>query len=339
MFFIGNLFILAGIIGVHLLLYFLIQNEQKSLSFLWRVKWFVLIIFLFHALSGPDDFILLKLKSWTLAFSKEGVLKGAIMASKLVAMLMTTQIVRFSMSKKQFIDGMSALGLNRDSAEIIDTIIEVVNSDRKSRKKEKGKKNGNGSTIKATDVLFRGKVGNLPKKLLERLDFAAERFKDNPNANVATSALAVTLIRMVKIAPGLPLAPGHKNILLFPILVYGILKSNKPFAGAQIGAISGILHFSMGFGKYGPLGIIEFILLGGVMDLLLKLPVKKNNLYFLMFIGAIGGGVRISIEIILAELLDMPSAFYLIYAPYIISQIAFGTASGFLSKALLKEKT
>jgi hypothetical protein len=142
---------------------------------------------------------------------------------------------------------------------------------------------------------------------------------------------------MVKIAPGLPLAPGHKNILFFPVFIYGILKSKRKFAGAQIGLISGILHFTMGFGKYGPLGIIEFAILGGIFDLLLKLPFNKDKLWFLMLLGGIGGLVRISTEIVILLVLGMPEAFYLIYFPYVIAQMAFGIASGFITKSILTE--
>jgi hypothetical protein len=142
---------------------------------------------------------------------------------------------------------------------------------------------------------------------------------------------------MVKIAPGLPLAPGHKNILFFPVFIYGILKSKRKFAGAQIGLISGILHFTLGFGKYGPLGIIEFAILGWVFDVLLKLPVNENKLWYLMFLGGIGGFIRISTEMLILLVLGMPEAFYIIYFPYVIAQVAFGIASGFITKSILTD--
>ena len=109
----------------------------------------------------------------------------------------------------------------------------------------------------------------------------------------------------------------------------------------QIGLISGILHFSMGFGKFGPLGILEFSIVGIVIDLLLKLPFKKTNLVYLMFIGGACGLTRITIEILLALILlpndaELSIAFILFYLPYIISQVSFGIASGFVSRALIK---
>lgn len=336
-----------AIIGIHLLLFLLSPNKDKNLKFLLKVKWFILIIFLFHALSGPNDIELFKLKKWTLALSYSGILQGSIMASKLIGMLIITQVVRLSMKKKDFVDGMTKIGMSSSSAEIIDEIMVIVAQEKgakkgggngKGKNKNKEKESKEQNEVRSRDVLFKGKVGNIPKKLMKRLDFAKDHFSNNPNAIIASASLSVTLIRMVKIAPGLPLAPGHKNILVFPVLIHGILKSEKKLAGAQIGFISGVLHFSMGFGKYGPLGILQFALLGWVIDLLLLIPIKKTNLLFLMFVGGIGGVVRISTEIVLAYILGMPNIFYLIYLPYIISQVSFGVASGFITKSIIKQK-
>ncbi len=361
-FFVNNIYVLLAVIAVHLVLFFTIKNDQKNFNFLYKVRWFVLLILLFDAFTGPNDFDLIKIKKWTLSLSYEGMLNGAIMSCKLISMLFITQVVRLSMKGKDFVNGMTGLGLSRSSAEIIDEII-VILADEKGREKspEKGKGNGGGGgggkgrnqekqaseievqeteeqTVQSKDVLFRGKIGSIPKKLLARISFAKSKFENNPNAVIASASLAVTLIRMVKIAPGLPLAPGHKNILFIPVFIQGITKSDKKFAGTQIGFISGILHFSLGFGKYGPLGIFEFVTLGLVFDLLLKLPVNHSKLWFLMLIGGIGGLIRISTEMLIALILGLPDTFYLIYIPYVISQIAFGAASGFISKAIINSK-
>lgn len=354
-FFINNLWLLLGIIALHILFYFFIKTKAKSLRFLWKIKWFVLLIFLIHAFSGDNDIILYHFSNWdwSIALSYDGMYKGGVMAGKLLAMLTITQVVRLSMTSQEFVKGLSGVGMSISSAEIIDQIIGVVTEEKKGKggggdgsgggkkNKEKEKKQNQEDTeIRAVEILTRGKVGNIPKKLVKRLQFAGENFKDSPNASIAASALAITLIRMVKIAPGLPLAPGHKSVLLFPVFIYGISNSEKRFSGVQIGSISGILHFSMGFGKFGPLGIIEFSIVGLVIDLMLRLPFKKTNLFYLMLIGGTCGIVRITIEILLAYTLlpnsELSIAFILVYLPYIISQVSFGIASGFVSRALLK---
>ena len=368
MFFLNNLLLIGSIIVFHIILYFFIENKKKSLKFIWKIKWFLIIIFLIHAFTSDNDntTVLFPQENWNwdwaLALSLDGMETGGIMAGKLLAMLTITQVVRFSMKDNEFVQGLSSVGLSNSSAEIIDQIIEVVATEKKEnggggsgkgrggggggKGKGKGNKKDQNSTepqneVKAVDVLLKGNVGSIPKKLVNRLEFSSKKFKNNENASIASSALAITLIRMVKIAPGLPLAPGHKSVLVFPVIIYGINKSKNRFAGLQIGSISGILHFSMGFGKFGPLGILEFSIVGVIIDLLLRLPIKKTNLSFLMGIGAICGLTRISIEILIAYLLlpkddDSTYVFIIAYLPFIISQVAFGIASGFVSRALLK---
>lgn len=351
-FFIGNVWVLLGVFVLHLLLYFIVPGKESSLKFLWRVRWFVLLIFLFEAFSGPNDIPLFPVWKWQLALSYAGMLSGGIMILKLFSMLTITQMIRKTMTEKEFVSGMTALGMSASTAHIIDQITTIVAEEERPMKKGKGDGSGGGkgkgnnahkeqeeepTDVKARDVLFRARVGNIPKKIAQRIASAKARFEGNPDATLASAALSVTLIRMVKIAPGIPWASGHKNIVLMPVFVYGITRSGKKFAGTTIGLISGILNFGMGFGKYGPVGILQFAVLGVVMDLLLMLPFNKTNLIFLTLIGIIGGFIRASTDILLALMLDASDLIYLLYLPAIISQVAFGAASAFISRAVLKQ--
>lgn len=366
-FFVHNVWILLAIFGVHLLLYLLLPGRKKSLKFLWRVRWFVLLLFVFDAFAGPDDIVLYPFENWNLALSHSGLLSGFIMALKLFSMLTITQVVRKSMTEQEFVHGMTNLGMSTSTAEIIDKIMTIVAEEDRVKSMDKapgamgsgggmggGKGSGGGNgggrgkgegnkeqeesdEVNAKDVLFKGRVGNIPKKLAQRITYAKERFAGNPDAALASAALSVTLIRMVKIAPGIPWASGHKNIVLIPVFVYGIARSGKKFAGTTVGLISGILNFGMGFGKYGPIGILQFAVLGFVMDLLLLIPVRKTNLIYLALIGIIGGFVRASTDILLALMLNASELIYLVYLPTIISQVAFGGASAFISRAILKK--
>ena len=56
-----------------------------------------------------------------------------------------------------------------------------------------------------------------------------------------------------------------------------------------------------------------------------------------MVLGGIGGLIRISTEMLILLVLGMPEAFYIIYFPYVIAQVAFGIASGFITKSILTE--
>lgn len=341
-FLINDLVILGSVMAVHLIIWFLLKIPITKLKFLWKIKWFIVIIIFFHSVGGRDaDFVLLQFKKLAIGFNVEGVILGAIMASKLISMLLITQLVRLSISKESFVIGLRKLGLGKDFAEIIEQILgNITGGQGKGKRKGKGRSGNNNRekeevNTSAKEALL-GRIGNIPRKLSSRLDTGYEQFKNNPNAVVGASALTVTLIRLVKIAPGFPLAPGHKNILLVPVFIKAIHTSDKQFTGTKIGFISGILHFISGFGKYGPLGIIQFLLLGLVIDASMKIPGKPTNLLKLAFVGGMAGLTRISSEIILSFVLGMPRSFYILYLPYFISQVLFGAGSCFISRALIK---
>ena len=270
-------------------------------------------------------------------------MEGLVMVAKIIAMLMVTQVVRWSMKAHEFMEGLTKVGLSESSANIVNEIIQITlegkkgsGKGRNKSLKEKGKKE---SSVNAAEVLLKGKIGKLPQKVMSKIDEARAVFEGNPHSILASAALSITLIRMVKIAPGLPIAPGHKNVLIIPVFIYAISKTKKPFAGLQIGLISGLIHFLMGFGKYGPLSIFQFALLGLVLDLLLKLPIKRRGLLFYMVLGGIAGLIRFSTELLLVYILGLSNVIYLLYLPMILAQVSFGIASGFVSKEILKKST
>src|SRR5690606_15827728 len=123
------------------------------------------------------------------------------------------------MKEQDLTEGRKGIGMIEGMAQTIDQIMSVVHAEGKGGGKGSGKGKGtgggnkqgnekegqqNGKLEKATDVL-KGRVGRIPEKLMTRLTEATDNFKGNPHAALASSSLAITLIRMVKIAPGLPL--------------------------------------------------------------------------------------------------------------------------------------
>jgi hypothetical protein len=346
-FFIYNLYILLAVFIAHLLLWFGLKNGISKLRFLLKVKWFILLILIFNALTtSAGDVTLIKISSFKLGVEWEGLLNGTLQSLKLMTMLLITNLVRNTMSSDDFVIGLRSLGLNKTTSETVHQIFSVVGEGKKQKKPGEGKGKGTGggkgkekdeANVTARQVLG-GKIGNIPNKIRKRLEQGQEQFGSSEGAVVGATSLAVTLVRMVKIAPGLPLAPGHKNILLVPLFIYAARKSKSGFAGTSVGLISGILHFAMGFGKYGPLGILQFVLFGFVIDLILKLAPNKNSLLLYTIAGGVAGLMRFSSELLLALIFGLPESFFLLYIPIVVSQVLFGAGSGIIAVALLKEK-
>jgi len=124
-------------------------------------------------------------------------------------------------------------------------------------------------------------------------------------------------------------------VLIIPIFILGAYLTKGGFTATSIGFISGVFHFIMGFGKFGPFGLLEFVALGFVVDVLMKATKHSKSLVLFGFIGIIGGITRVIASITIALLLRMPKEFYMVYAPYILSQSLFGLLSAPISIYLI----
>jgi hypothetical protein len=330
----NNISIALALLLLQVILWLTLGIPLKKLKPLKRIRTFLMVIIFFYTFfHGENDFVLFSIKKWSFGINYSGFYSGLFMGSKLLTMLLATFIVRFTTSSQQFMLGLKKLGLSNDSTLIIDGILATIESQpKKKNKKEKNKEGG----ISIKSVL-KGNFGEITDLINSKLTEARATFANNDVAIISAFSLIVTLIRFMKITPGFPIAPGHKNALIIPFFILASRLTNKRFAGTSIGFLSGIIHFMSGFGKYGPMGILQFALLGLVVDLFMLLFKKSDSIIVFCLIGLIAGFTRVSAEIGLAWLLRMPVEYYLFYIPYITSQCLFGVASGIVTKYLIKK--
>lgn len=330
----NNIYVALGLLTLQVVLWFSLKIPLKKLKPLKRVRTFLLVIIFFYTFfHGINDFVLFSVKKWSFGINYDGFYSGLFMASKLLTMLLATFIIRFTTSSQQFMLGLKSLGMPSDFTLIIDGILVTIESQPK-KKHKKDKSDEKGISIKS---VLKGNFSPITDLINSKLNEARSKFANNDVAIIAAFSLIVTLIRFIKITPGFPIAPGHKNVLIIPFFILASRLTNKKFAGTSIGFLSGIIHFMSGFGKYGPLGIIQFALLGLVVDLFILLFKKSDSIVIFGLIGLIAGFTRVSAEIGLAWLLRMPVEYYLFYLPYLTSQCLFGLASGIVTKYLIKK--
>ena len=328
----NNIYVVLGLLALQVILWLSFQIPLKKLKPLKRVRTFLLVLIFFYAFfHGKNDFILLSIKKLNFGISYDGFYAGLFMSSKLLTMLLATFVVRFTTTSQQFMNGLKSLGLSNDFSLIIDGILATIESQPKKKNK---KKKGNEKGISIKSVL-KGNFTPITDLINSKLDEARAKFANNDVAIISAFSLIVTLIRFMKITPGFPIAPGHKNVLIIPFFILASRLTDKKFAGTSIGFLSGIIHFMSGFGKYGPLGIVQFALLGLVIDLFMLLFKRSNSVVLFCLIGLVAGFTRVSAEIGLAWLLRMPVEYYLFYLPYVTSQCLFGLASGVVTKYLI----
>lgn len=319
--------VVLGILGVQMILWAVLRVPLVRLRPLKRILSFTIILVISYGFFyGQRDVVLFTVGELEFGFSVKGFIQGGIMGTRIVSMLLATFAIRYAMPRENFLAGVCSFGVKRDHAMIIEDVMDRVSGQQKTLK------SGKEYTLRA---VLRGET-NVAELVGSHLTEARTRFKDNDLAIIASLSLMVTVIRFMKIAPGLPIAPGHKNVLLIPLLILGASLTKRSFGATAIGLISGIIHFSMGFGKFGPLGILQFAVMGLVIDLMLAVLPHVRSFAWYAIIGAIAGLVRIAIELGLAWLVGLPVEGYLVYLPLVISQCAFGALSAFLTIYLIK---
>ena len=131
--------------------------------------------------------------------------------------------------------------------------------------------------------------------------YLARRYPDLPDPALRDLALVLAVVlvvmglKLLQILPGLPVAPGHKNLLIVPLLLYAARNTHMNFGGFWAGCCAGVVSFLLGYGKFGLLEISHFAAPGLLADVLIMTGVAASPaLRFLQFAvyGAILGMTR-----------------------------------------------
>src|SRR2546430_332688 len=144
-------------------------------------------------------------------------------------------------------------------------------------------------------------------------------------------------VKVLKILPGLPFAPGHKALLLFPLYVLASRLTHSRWGGTAAGSIMGVIGFLQGDGRFGVLEILKHIAPGLVIDLaspvVRRLPAWAFG-YCLIGLAAAAG--RITTELVLVLLLGARAEVYLFPAAVLIPNLLAGFLSGFVTIFVLR---
>lgn len=190
-----------------------------------------------------------------------------------------------------------------------------------------------------TEIFERG-LDRARRWLAERYpELAPERIRDL--SLVLALCLTVMGLKVLQVLPGIPIASGHKNILILPLMLYVAQGTGMRFGAFAAGTAVGIVSFLLGYGKFGVLEIAHFAVPGLLADLLTPFlrataPVARLAQYALA--GAVLGLGRFAANFLAILLAGAPETAYLLFAPLLISQVAFGALSGFVSVLLIKPR-
>lgn len=195
----------------------------------------------------------------------------------------------------------------------------------------------------------RGRL-SVVKDLLDRNLARAEAFigAGNPSLSrdqvrdvtvIVAVAVAIMSVKMLQIMPGLPIAPGHKNVLIIPFFLIAASLTKMRLGGFWAGLTTGVVSVLLGYGKYGVLEIAHFAAPGLLADMLMPVAGLKASRWLRLLnfaaIGAVMGAGRFAANFLVIILAGAPKLAFILYLPMLISQIAFGAVSAFVTLFLL----
>jgi hypothetical protein len=352
--------VIVGLLVLQLLLWMI---SGLPLTGLWaairRLRLFFLVIVLSYAFLGTadpaaDNWYPLPLGSWVLEINLTGVQLAVLMCLRVIALVIGSNWVRLSSPQGSFIKGLRSIGLPELVAVGIDATLDNLGGQGAGRGQGKGAGGGrhrkgqaeeqddeDGLTfaqIRTGDITiittwFARHFRKARAALQDKYQDLSEH-KLHDLTVVLSVSLAIMSLKLLQILPGLPMAPGHKNILVIPLLLFAARATHGRFGATTTAMVAGIVSFMLGYGKYGILELAHFVVPGLLADVLTPLArasSRRGRLTQFILIGAVLGTGRFAANFLIIVLAGAPQIAFVLYLPMLASQVLFGAVSGFVS--------
>ena len=322
---------------------------------IWRLKWLFLFLIGCYVLlpaesPGAGDVVLLwrvPLLDWMLPLNLTGLERAALMCLQILTLLLASTVVRLTGSGSDLVDGLRAFRLPDLFVYSLDHTLALLGGAKKSRR-GRAEAAGQGGTLSTVKRLLRGDIGGFVQTIRTNIERAGERPGHESDRRLGPQlvhdigivtgiALCMASIKVIRLLPGLPFAPGHKAILLFPLYVLASRLTHSRWGGTVAGSIMGVIGFLQGDGRFGVLEILKHVAPGLVIDLagplVRRLPAWALGYCFLGLAAAAG---RITTELVLVLLLGARTEVYLFPAAVLVPNLLAGFLSGFVTIFVLR---
>ncbi len=286
---------------------------------------------------------------------------GLAQALRLIAIVVASSLIQRGHGGQDFIAGVTRLGLPLFLGVAIEATLSLVAGSGARSGRGTGRGGGRGRDggggdgardgLQGRRVLrqvLRGDIGFLVQgfhEAIRRTRLRMEPFRDRLGsarlddlAVISAVAVLSATIRFVQIAPGLPIAPGHKGVVLIPLFILAGALTHSPWGATQAGAVMGIIAFLMGDGRFGIFEVFKYITPGLVVDGLLPLVERNGNPGRLRYcaLGLLVAVSRFSTIVAVALFVGAPAGFLALLAPIGIAHAVFGALSGLVTLPLLR---
>lgn len=319
-----------------------------------RLKWFFAFLLLCYGLL-PAEQGARAVHVLTIPVNVGGLAVAGLMCLQILTVVLTSAVVRLTSRGTDLADGLARLGLPRLFVHAFDHTLGLVaglpqpgHGQGQGQGRRGGGDAGSRGFFPTLRKLIRGDVGFLVQSVRDSLDRArAEIVRRSAGqmdgrlahdvAIVSGVALVMASLKMLKLLPGIPFAPGIKGILLLPLYVLASQRTWSRWGGTAAGTIMGLLAFLQGDGRYGVLDVLQHVGPGLVIDLAMplvrRLPQTAATYCALGFVATI---TRTATEWAVVLLLGTRAEVYLYPIVGMIPMLIAGTLSGFVTVYLLR---
>lgn len=274
-----------------------------------------------------------------------GLWQGILMSSRILTVILASAIVQRTTPGGDFVRALTGLGAPVIAAAALQTTLSLLAGSHPGQGAEAtGERREGWRTI---GRLLRGDTGPLAETIasaLRRAQAAAREGESGLEGQaagdagvIAGIALAGMAVKALRVFPGLPVAPGHKGLILIPLTVIAGKLTSSPWGATLTGVTMGTVAFLLGEGRFGIFEVAKYVTPGILVDLVLRAgggrPARPLG-YCLLGLGV--AVARFSTIVAVALFMSAPAAFYALLVPIGIAHAVFGFLSGFVTYGLMR---
>src|SRR5262245_46327385 len=325
-----------------------------------RLALFFLIIALSYAfvsVGDADRWSSVVIGHWKIPLNLGGLSVALIMCMRVFVLVLASRWVQESSKPGDVVRALQDFRVPRFLGASIDGTIRLAGGG--GQRRGSGDRSGGGGRrqLKSEEAMSfsfqqirQGRMTFI-KEMVERALDRAEALVNNENPGMDRVqarditimigiAVAIMGTKLVQVLPGIPIAPGHKNVLIVPLLLLAAGLTQMRFGGLWTGLTVGIVSVLSGYGQYGVLEIAHFAVPGLMADVLLPFVRSQSPKWWRIvqfaLIGAAMGAGRFAANFLMILLAGAREMAFVLYLPMLVSQVSFGAISSFVSVGLLE---
>jgi hypothetical protein len=342
-------------------------ERREVLRPLGRLKWlFAVLLAVYAFLPGDDervaaDWHAIPVFGRVLWVNLGGLALAALMCLQILTVLLASAVVRLTGPGTDLVVGLRTLGFPKLFVYPLDLVLAKLGGMRRPGGGSGGGGGGGGGGRRhgpadpATPGFFavlkrlmRGDVAAFTAAIRAALDDARRQVEEdagealdpkfaNDVAVIAGVGLVMVGFKMLKLLPGVPIASGHKTLLLFPLYILAARLTHTRWGGTAAGSVMGVVGFLQGDGRFGILEVLKHLAPGLLIDLMM--PVVRRlpeRAWVYCGVGLLAGVARLTTEFGVLLLLGTRAEVYLFVAMKLPPTLIAGFLSGFVAVAVLR---